>query len=299
MVHRERVYRTEAIVLRRIDFGEADRLLTVFTPERGKLKLIAKGARKPSSRKSGHVELFSCGQLLVAVGRELDIITQAETIEPFLLLREDLLRTTYAYYVAELADAFTAERDENQPLYELLKAALGWLCTPVEGSNERSTARLAERGAAAGAESLPDPEAGPGWLRVGWGRHGELLALAARTFEIHLLGLVGYQPQLFVCGSCKRQLEPVVNYLSAADGSVFCPRCGQDRAGASVISVNALKVLRFLQTHDWDTCRLLRLSPASHAEVERTMNQYMTYHLERRLKSVDFLHHLRQQMGLG
>jgi DNA repair protein RecO (recombination protein O) len=257
MPHRERVYRTEAIVLRRTDFGEADRLLTVFTPERGKLKLVAKGARKPTSRKSGHVELFSHGQFLVAVGRNLDILTQAETLEPFLALREDLLRTTYAYYVAELADAFTAERDENRPLFDLLKDAFGWLCTTDD------------------------------------------LALAARYYELHLLGLVGYQPQLFVCGGCKKQLEPEVNYLSAAEGSVFCRKCGYDQMGTKELSVNALKVLRFLQTRDWDTCHLLRLSRASHTEVERTMNHYITYHLERRLKSVDFIHRLRLQMGAG
>jgi DNA repair protein RecO (recombination protein O) len=256
MSHRERVYRTAAIVLRRTDFGEADRLLTVFTPERGKLKWIAKGARKPSSRKSGHVELFSYGQFLLAVGRDLDIVTQAETMEPFLPLREDLLRTTYAYYVAELADAFAAERDENRPLFDLLKDAFGWLCTARD------------------------------------------LALAARYYELHLLGLVGYQPQLFVCGGCKKQLEPVVNYLSAADGGVFCPRCGVDRLGMTSLTVNALKVLRFLQTHEWETCRLLRLSPASHTEIERAMNQYITYHLERKLKSVSFIQRLRRQMGV-
>jgi DNA repair protein RecO (recombination protein O) len=248
------VYRTEAIVLRRTDFGEADRLLTAFTPNRGKLRLVAKGARKPSSRKSGHVELFSHGQFMVAVGRDLDIVTQAETLEPFLPLREDLLRTTYAYYVAELADAFTAERDENRPLFDLLKDAFGWLCAADD------------------------------------------LLLVARYYELHLLGLAGYQPQLFVCGGCKRRLEPEVNYLSAADGSVFCRRCGYDRVGTTEISVNALKVLRFLQTREWETCRLLRLSPASHAEVERVMNGYITYHLERRLKSVDFIHRLRRQM---
>jgi DNA repair protein RecO (recombination protein O) len=87
--YRERVYRTAVIVLRRTDFGEADRLLSVFTPEHGKLRLVAKGARKPSSRKSGHLELFSEGQFLVAVGRDLDIVTQAETVEPFLPLREN------------------------------------------------------------------------------------------------------------------------------------------------------------------------------------------------------------------
>ncbi len=254
MSARERVYRTEAIVLRRTDFGEADRLLTAFTPERGKLRLVAKGARKPSSRKSGHLELFSHGQYMVAVGRDLDIVTQAETLEPFLSLREDLLRTTYAYYVAELADAFTAEQDENRPLFELLKDAFGWLCDATD------------------------------------------LRLVARYYELHLLGLAGYQPQLFVCGGCKQRLEPEVNYLSAADGSVFCRRCGYDRVGTVEISVNALKVLRFLQTREWETCRLLRLSPSSHAELEQLMNSYITYHLERRLKSVDFIHRLRRQM---
>ncbi len=257
MSPRERTYQTEAIVLRRSDFGEADRLLTVFTPERGKLRLIAKGARKPTSRKSGHVELFSHGRFLVAMGRDLDIITQAETLEAFLPLRQDLLRTTYACYVAELADAFTAERDENRPLFNLIRDALGWLCTTDD------------------------------------------LALAARYYEIHLLALVGFQPQLFLCGGCREPLQPVVNYLSAAEGSVFCPKCGHDRVGTAELSLNALKVLRFLQTRDWATCRLLRLSPAGHAEVERTMNHYITYHLERRLKSVDFIHRLRLQMGIG
>jgi DNA repair protein RecO (recombination protein O) len=257
MSHRERVYRTEALVLRRTDFGEADRLLTVFTPGRGKLRLVAKGARKPSSRKSGHVELFSHGQFMVAVGRELDIVTQAETLEPFLPLREDLLRTTYAYYLAELADAFTAERDENGPLFRLLIDAFGWLCLAGD------------------------------------------LALAARYLELHLLGLVGYQPQLFACVGCKSPLEPEVSYLSAADGGVLCPKCGHDWTGAMELSVNALKVLRFLQTRQWETCRLLRLNPSTRAEIERVMNVYITYHLERKLKSVDFIHRLRRQMGVG
>jgi DNA repair protein RecO (recombination protein O) len=264
-LHRDRTYRTEAIVLRRADFGEADRLLTVFTPNRGKLKLIAKGARKPSSRKSGHVELFSLGQFFVAVGRELDIVTQAETFEPYLPLREDLLRTTYAYYVAELADAFTPERDENRPLFDLLKDGLGWLC--IASKDQDDLARS--------------------------------LALVARYYELHLLALVGFQPQLFVCAGCKKSLEPETNYFSAAQGSVFCQECGHDRVGMSELSVNALKVLRFLQTRDWETCRLLRLSPASHTEVERTMNHYITYHLERKLKSADFVHRLRRQMGVG
>jgi len=257
MSHRERLYQTEAIVLRRTDFGEADRLLTVFTPERGKLRLIAKGARKPTSRKSGHVELFSYGRYLVAVGHDLDIVTQAETIEPFLPLHEDLLRATYAYYVAELTDAFTPEQDENRPLFTLLKEALGWL---------------------AAADDLP---------------------LVARYYEIHLLALAGYQPRLFVCGACKKSLEPETNYFSPAQGTVYCPGCGRDPNGsirdAVELSANALKVLRFLQTRDWDTCRLLRLGPATQAEIERLNYRYITHHLERKVKSADFIERLRRQ----
>jgi DNA repair protein RecO (recombination protein O) len=127
-VPRERVYRTEAIVLRRRDFGEADRLLTLFTPERGKIAALAKGARKPTSRKSGHVELYSRVQMLVAQGRDLDIVTQAEMVDAYRPLREDLLRTSYATYCVELLDKFTAEAEENHPLYDLLAATLGWLC---------------------------------------------------------------------------------------------------------------------------------------------------------------------------
>jgi len=173
------------------------------------------------------------------------------------------LRTTYAYYVAELADAFTADRDENRPLFDLILDALGWL----------SDVGIAE------------------------GELQDYLPLVARYYELHLLGLVGYQPQLFVCVSCQERLEPQVNYMALGEGGVLCPRCGQGRPDTTPLSLNALKVLRFLQTRDWETCRLLRLTPASQAEVERTMGDYITYYLERRLKSVDFLRRLRQQMA--
>jgi DNA repair protein RecO (recombination protein O) len=133
----------------------------------------------------------------------------------------------------------------------------------------------------------------------GWLCSANDLPLVARYYELHLLGLVGYQPQLFVCGRCKQNLQPEVNFLSVAEGSVYCRRCGYDQVGTLQLSVNALKVLRFLQTREWDICRLLRLSPVSHAEVERSMQQYITYHLERKLKSVDFIYRLRRQTGAG
>jgi DNA repair protein RecO (recombination protein O) len=120
MPSRERVYRTEAVVLRRQDLGEADRLLSVYSLDFGKLRLIAKGVRRPGSRKSGHLEPFTRVQLLLARGRELDIITQAEAIETFPKLRDDLVRLGQAAYVIELIDRFTLDRDSNQALYRLL-----------------------------------------------------------------------------------------------------------------------------------------------------------------------------------
>ncbi len=77
-MNRERLYQTDGIILHRTDFGEADRLLTVFTPRLGRLRLLAKGARKLTSRKAGHIELFTYVHLLVARGRNLDIVSQVE-----------------------------------------------------------------------------------------------------------------------------------------------------------------------------------------------------------------------------
>lgn len=124
---RDRLYSTEAVVLKRSDFGEADRLLTLYTPFLGKRRVIAKGVRKPASRKAGHLELFTHSRLLLARGRSLDIITQAESVQAFPELRKDLVKTSRAYYVAELLDRFSEEGIENRPLFELLVSSLTWL----------------------------------------------------------------------------------------------------------------------------------------------------------------------------
>ena len=129
---RERTYRTEAVVIRRSDFGEADRLLTLFSADRGKTRAIAKGARKPQSRKTGHVELFMRSKFLVAEGRDLDIVTQAETVETYAALREDLVRATYAGYAVELLDRFTVDDDPHRDIYDLLTLALETLAASDE-----------------------------------------------------------------------------------------------------------------------------------------------------------------------
>jgi DNA repair protein RecO (recombination protein O) len=124
---RERTYRTEAVVLRRRNWGEADRILTLFTPQRGKIRVRAVGVRKPASRKAGHLELFHRANIFLAKGRDFDIVTQAETVESFAGLREDLVRSAAASYVVELLDRLSPEEAENESAYRLVVRTLGEL----------------------------------------------------------------------------------------------------------------------------------------------------------------------------
>jgi len=127
MPGRERLYRTEVIIIRRSDFGEADRLLTILTPKYGKRRVIAKGARKTTSRRAGHVELFHRVELQLATGRTFDIVTDAQIIDAYKQLHEELPRLSYAYYVSELIDKLLVDDEENWPLYNLLSQTLAAL----------------------------------------------------------------------------------------------------------------------------------------------------------------------------
>ncbi len=120
----QRTYRTEGIVLRGRDMGEADRLITLLTPEHGTLRAVAKGARRMVSKKAGHLEPFCRCALLVAGGRELDLIAQVETLDAFPGLRDDLDRLGPAWYITELTERFSDEGTEQRVLYGHYLAAL-------------------------------------------------------------------------------------------------------------------------------------------------------------------------------
>lgn len=128
-----RVYQTEAIILKRTKLGEADRILTLYTPEFGKIKAVAKGSRRPGSKLGGHVELLTHSQMMLARGRNFDIVTQTQTINSFLPLKNDLWRATWGLYASELVDSFTEERLENRPVFTLLLNTFNWLCEASDG----------------------------------------------------------------------------------------------------------------------------------------------------------------------
>lgn len=117
-------YKAKGIILKRSNFGEADRLLTIFTDRFGKIKAIAKGIRKQSSKLSGHLEPFCLSSLVIAEGRNFDIITESEIINCYFSLRNDLSQTNISYYISELVDKFTAEKEKHEDIFELLKKTL-------------------------------------------------------------------------------------------------------------------------------------------------------------------------------
>lgn len=126
-------FRLEAVILRHSDYGEADRLLTVYSAQLGKTRALVKGARKITSRKAGHLEPFTHVKLQLAKGRDLPLVTQADTIEPYLALREDLLLTSQASYIIELLDRFTYEDgSENSAIFHLLTDTLARLASGAD-----------------------------------------------------------------------------------------------------------------------------------------------------------------------
>lgn len=253
MTLRDRTYRTEAIVLRRKDIGEADRILTLLTPERGKVRVVAKGIRKPRSRKAGHLELFTRTNLLIATGRDLGIVTQAQLADAHRPIREDLTRGAYASYAVELMDKFTPEQQDSHELYALLRAALGWFS---EGGN---------------------------------------VAIAARFYELRLLALAGFQPELRRCVVNGASIVAEDQFFSVAQGGVVCATCGKGQPGLTPLSTEALKYLRYFQSQPYGKVAGLRLNASVLGEMEYVMQRYITYLLEKQLKSVEFLKLIRRE----
>ncbi|PWH14031.1 MAG: DNA repair protein RecO [Anaerolineae bacterium] len=133
-MNQPRSFRAEAVVIRHADWGESDRVLTLFTRERGKLRALAKGARKVLSRKAGHLEPFTHITVQLARGRDLPIVEQVETLNAYLPIRDDLVKVGYAAYTLELLDRFTYD-EEGHPaaVFRLLLETLARIATEPDG----------------------------------------------------------------------------------------------------------------------------------------------------------------------
>ena len=188
------------------------------------------------------------------------LLTQADTVDAYLPLREDLILTSHASYVLELLDRFTYEDEtENIPLFRLLTDTLS---------------RLAARsGSSFGV-----------WLAI-------------RYYEMRLLDYQGFRPQLFECVNCGREIVPEDQFFSFSAGGVICPRCGKGLPNLRDISVDSLKYLRHFQRSSYSEATRARPSPNVQREVETLMQGYFTYLLERELNTPGFLKKIESSVG--
>jgi DNA repair protein RecO (recombination protein O) len=264
---RPRNYQTEAIIIKKTKLGEADRILTLYTPDRGKIQAVARGVRRPKSKMAGHLELLTHSQISLARGHNLDIITGSQTINSFLPLKNNLVLASYGLYIIELVNQFTPDQSEDQSLFRLLLDTLKNL-----SASDPSTSS----GQATSINSGQD--------------------LLLRHFELKLLEMTGYRPQFRECVSCHQPLAPVINSFSAHAGGMLCPLCALKQPFSFEVSVNALKVLRFLQGNDYPAVSRLKINASLARELENLTRHYLRYLLEREVKSVGWLDVLREQL---
>lgn len=248
-----KLYRVTGVVLGRRNYGEADRVVVLLTPE-GRLDLLAKGVRKPRSRKAGHLELFSRTDVLVSrVKGSWDIISQAESAALRPRLQEDFGRGTYARYAAELALRFFPE-EANEALYTLVDAVLSLLATAEDA--------------------------------------GQVI----RWYEQQLLVLAGFRPEWHHCVGererqpCERALHPKPSDerpygIDPERGGALCPDCFVAAPPGGMVgplSPSALSWLQAFQRRGYAELVGLSLPERTTQELSRTMDRYISYHLERR-----------------
>ena len=237
-------YKLKGIILKRTNFGEADRILTILTDKLGKIRAIGKGIRKQNSHLGGHLELFCLGNLVIAEGRNLDIICEAEIIECFFDLRNNLESTHISYYLAEAIDKLTGEREKHQEIFDLLLDILENVGGPISED------------------------------------------LLLSYFELKLLDLLGFRPELEQCLKCRQQLSSSGNFFDYSQGGLVCRRC---QPNGVKISNNAIKVLRFFLKNKLTTLKKLKTTPKIQRETRKITQNYLDYISGQEFKSRRFI----------
>jgi DNA repair protein RecO (recombination protein O) len=267
-------YKTTGINLKAIPIGENDRLLTILTREHGLIKATVPGARKSNSSFSGRSALFVVNNLLIAKGRSIDKITQAETVTTYGRLSGDLGKLAASQYLAEIVLAQALREHPQEELYELLMLHLGRLNALEKGDNTGSIAHLCQG-------------------------------------IFHLLALGGIAPQVHNCCITKQSIEPnftILNWqigFSTESGSTVGLAVATDDPSVMVnYRLTALDLLLFQHLSDpslekldlaIDKFSLETISDIELANVwrriERILRQYIHYHLNIQIRSaalIDF-----------
>ncbi len=249
-----RLHNCEAVILRYRNFKEADRILTLFTPDLGKVDALARGVRKTRSHKTGHVEPFMYVALVLRRSKWLPEVSEAQIRAAFPQCRSSLESLTHASYVCELVDALTHPEEDarlNASLFHLLHATLSYLNEePMQAS------------------------------------------ILLRWFDLKMLVLTGFQPELFHCVHCGAPAQPEATVFSLADGGILCRDCRATVSGTISLSLDAFKVLRHMLRYDWARVRTARIGASALQTVTHLLERYIGFTLERQMKSVRFARHL-------
>lgn len=236
----------EGIVLRRVDYGEADRVLTVLTREHGKVGVIARGVRKAGSRMAAQTDLFERSRMQLAEGRgELLVLAQAQRAPgapPE--LSGDPRRAACAAVVAELTDRVLEGSHPDGAIYALVAESLAEVADPGR-----------------------DPRRALVW------------------FAQQMIDRLGYAPELGLCVSCARALPERAAAFSAAGGGLLCTDCRGGDPSAIECPVRVIKVLRVAASGDASTWSRLRLDVEALATLEAVIEGELEHHLDRRLRS--------------
>jgi DNA repair protein RecO (recombination protein O) len=258
------LYRDEGVVLRAIKLGEADRIVTVFTQGHGKIRAVAKGIRKTTSKFGARLEPMSRVALQCYKGRELDIVTQAETLDANRTLREEYSLLTHAVPMLEAVDQVVQDREPNPAVYRMLTGALHalgvtrnplvtpaffWKLLSLEGFHPMldACARCGE---------APDPaDADPG-------AEGDEAGAGA--------------------GGPERELVA----FDLLEGGTVCRACA--RGGGHPITPEGLALLRRVLGGGLNGALNETPGPAAH-EVEQLGIRALEHHVERRMRSTVLL----------
>jgi DNA repair protein RecO (recombination protein O) len=255
-------FTTPAILLRRVDFGDNDLILTFFSLTRGKISLIAKSARNSRKRFCGALDLFSALDLVGSTGHgRLPVLLEATLKHPFCRIRSDFLKTTYASYFAEIINNWMEPEVAQPRTFDLLYQVLYRL----------------DRG------DLPD----------------ELLSI---VFQMTLMTISGFTPDFSTCCLCHTEMDCLNGCrvgINFAKGGPICVSCNSAVSPMVYLSRGTIKNLQWIGCGNWNKIARARFSARSIQESLGFLEAFVPYHLGKEPKSLSVLRQLRSTQETG
>jgi len=247
-------FRSKGVIIKKINLGEADKILTIFTDNLGKIKVCARGARRSTSKFGGHLDLLQVVDMMLAESRKtIPKIISVQTLYSSRHIRSNLEKTSAVYYLAELIDKFTLEGAKDTRIFNLLVDVLKILDRPDLHRSDK-------------------------------------IFLLLRSFELKLLKILGFLPEMVRCVRCRELLlTSGLSYFSALFGGVLCTACRRCDFSSFVISGNTIKILKVAVSCDFNFILQLQLEDNQKTEVKKILEHLILFLLEKRLKSSKFI----------